>query len=86
MQLTTKRQLETIQVGIMGIRGAELEDFAFVGFRDKEERLLVPSPDFGVFDLEPFALNPEPDGVFRRDRLPDWRLRGLGPLCSETAS
>jgi len=70
----------------MGIRGAELEDFAFVGFRDEEGRLLVPSPDFGVLDLEPFALNPEPEDVLRRDLLPDWRFRGLGPLCSETAS
>jgi len=70
----------------MGIRGAELDDFAFVGFRDEEGRLLRLSPDFDALDLEPFALNPEPEGVFRRVRLPDWRFRDLGPLCSETAS
>lgn len=42
MQLATKRQIETIQVGIMGIRDVELEDFTFVGFRDDEGRLLIP--------------------------------------------
>lgn len=58
----------------MGIRGAEVEDFAFVTFRDEDEGLLVLSPDFGVLDLELFALKPEPEGVLRRGRLLDWRF------------
>lgn len=57
---------ENSQVGAKGIRGAEA--FALGAFRDEEERLPVPAPDFGLA-FEPFPLDPGPEGVLRRGRL-----------------